>query len=1599
MRKRAHPQAHHHVHHPQPQHIPQHMQPPPQQQQQPQPKLEPYTLSPDPQRRYVTNGATSSKLDGVYADVFPRTAGEDESLLTETTIRNGIICAHPLISIDSLSAFEVYKDKLNEDMIGALKRITGSFELNASKVVSGATTFKPPVVNRLSRPDEWMALLLSKEPLDKLTSSFPNTFQPLPVLLPEIFKNQPSIPRAVWFIKCTLLNAASENGVSVFTDFMKKYLLALLEKIARSSAGATPPTVSAKVKGARGDQPMDGFRSAEQRHTFISSWLYGVEFVSHCYTEGLLDGKTMLAFCVDHINFKKTSFVQMNLMIPLLWNLIGDLVKSRHLTRFLLDAIIPRAKLIQDLCSSSNLIAIQYSNLVFMVQYVAIAAPDAFLSPLWTDCEMLRKDIFRGSPDTTLQSMPQEMRTSVLRGLADLEKSIEGRIQQMRYQIRKGPERPVSVNVMNIQDSEALNISELMKRWFTLDTPTSSNLLQASISDRVDELVNWALLPVDLGGKWEYERRVYLVSSVLLEFIKADQTGAARGQIQLILMDILNKFAISWSNAMTDDNEERNQVIWLFGDFVRMSLNEQYSQLFLGLPVYEHGSHISNTRLELRNENDREEDNEAERTTLLKAKHLLKLLLPQVFSNAPLEDAAGLGVSSDPASAWSEFVSLQPFMNLFTKCMLAKWIQQGYEVYVVKSVAINAENWKKQISSLATGSSLLTPAQYMILITVFDQMLDIRSILELNLWLITSKADKKLNPFIIDTFRKYINRFRYMGELDKIAVTLWTNKKSFIISSNIYENRFIMFLSSLRNSLEPANMAKWDEFVLESQLPHTTSNDNVSEFSDIRTLKDNEESIASAISNLSFRYGFNKAIVKRIFHYSIQFLSKFAADNSAELTRRRAQITVKVLQGLNHHGRFLDEHVGEYLDCCFEAVIPPASAAVVSAIKEPWILAFLLELLLSNCCSVETLVFKLVVPGIVHQFGSSKPDSAPRFLNVASVLNALLVSNSETSPVVDVGGLSPSSMEMHSLDAIRGSSLQRQEVFSALFDCVFKLCTIRDRFESTLTSVATEKPQDQSALSDSLRLMKQTIEFVTSVSWFKVLIECNSAFIRENRVVPWVVSQKDLATACMAPTKSQKKQTNPATISRKTSKGFTFLRQAFTRPGDLMLDMSVDRTALCELIEKMLSGANESNYELRKFLLFLMFEEVSVLSILKTESRLSEGYEELVFSLVAEKLLQTMKESWNYWLYQIIPELPVPVLIMLLKLGQERIEASLNAVSFSTLSPEDFAGIESLVEVCCYAASVLVDLAVAGKGKSAKPDLVSGCVGLYNSIVVQLEWFLEKAENINQIEVVGRTTPEAPQSLLGSTSDVIFMTKFRTSLLVRLRVLGTLMPFVINRLDICNPLRTVECLILLSVSNLADNCEAPIGDIVLDHAVYILEAPESTKHPDLKGVKLAQELQPKLVFRKSMIKRLGRIMPFQFDSIYLKNLVSTMDLTKYPSSMPRDLNLIWNPIKHYDPLNWLESRSFALDLSTEVGLSPPSDACEGEASVKDVGRIKNDTPISLSLFGASASVQSSLYEQLKKKGGWKQPEVVDHVEIKRRSKLLCAAVLRHRDGK
>jgi hypothetical protein len=69
-------------------------------------------------------------------------------------------------------------------------------------------------------------------------------------------------------------------------------------------------------------------------------------------------------------------------------------------------------------------------------------------------------------------------------------------------------------------------------------------------------------------------------------------------------------------------------------------------------------------------------------------------------------------------------------LSCYVSKVLGLWIKETVFEFVAQSQKMDTTNWKKQISSLAPGSSLLNPIQYVAIIDILESLKDFSSIFE-----------------------------------------------------------------------------------------------------------------------------------------------------------------------------------------------------------------------------------------------------------------------------------------------------------------------------------------------------------------------------------------------------------------------------------------------------------------------------------------------------------------------------------------------------------------------------------------------------------------------------------------------------------------------------------------------------------------------------------------------------------------------------------------------------------------------------------------------------------------------------------------------------
>ncbi|KAJ3394752.1 hypothetical protein HDU84_006895 [Entophlyctis sp. JEL0112] len=842
---------------------------------------------------------------------------------------------------------------------------------------------------------------------------------------------------------------------------------------------------------------------------------------------------------------------------------------------------------------------------------------------------------------------------------------------------------------------------------------------------------------------------------------------------------------------------------------------------------------------------------------------------------------------------WSELAQLHSEMNNFVIRKVIIWMTRGYKQHVVKSIQMNVENWKTQISSLSAGSSLLNYDQYLTIVRILETMQDFRGIFEV--------AD----PFA-----------------PKADIT-------------------------------------------------PTSADSVGEFHEIRDLKDNEDSIINAISNLSFKYGKYSDTPKRLLSYSLLVLSKFALGNNSKLTQKRVHMTVRVLQGYNHQSRCLDVIFGDFLDGCFETEgLSPTTAKIVPLFAENWAFGFVVRMILADCCSLDTIINRFVYPGIASTAVGHSPlwftDMGPeQFSRLALLIRIVHFLLSAGTPGRIDSDIEFSEVDLHTLSALRAAFASNASVMTSLFDVLLKLWIF---FQDT-------GARNLPLLEDSHGFLSEIFESIlSSDSLFLMSFGANVDTLCKTVISSWIQDQHRIAAEIPKISADELAKSH----LRRICCGFEFFRAVFKvfvgeTSAERLADISLQRATLESSFHRLLEDTQSLRDQHRPVGAWLMFEQINLVEALLGSSRAenSDISASAKFSDLADVFVDFYYRDGRInrnSAFRLIPEFPTALITHILSRTADTLEKALSEMV--TPSSAVQCDIGNIAEICCVAAKVTGDRIAEGR---EGPYFIERYIKVYFSIVRQLEWFLKQKDLISQIETSKSKPPprssenglRAPD-FLASMDDGAYLAEMRRNLLLRLKVLSSFMPFVTTNLEKVNSLHLVRLLIVLSVSNLVQNSDFPIGDQVLDFAVYVLEAPDSQKYPDLRGVKLTQA---------------GVIAGFatEFDNKYTDNLLVVAGAANSGATSAG----VFSAAGLFEPFRWIERRSYS--LAPEAGDAADEDRRDGEAAVGNSGsgvassnmRV-NDTPLTLALFGATVAIQPAarLPDRLAR-AGWSRRETDD----------------------
>ncbi|KAJ3336923.1 RNA polymerase II mediator complex subunit [Gonapodya sp. JEL0774] len=758
------------------------------------PKHQPQSalVPPIPVKRYeLTPPATrwllrdSDRKDVAYADFYGQRPAQVEDLLTENTIRQGLV-DRPFLQNETLSAYDLVVDRVKSEAgLANMTAFAGEvIRLKAEqRLFSRESTFRPPQrvhLNDAGR-EQWIRdLKETRVPLSQMAKNVPHGYKG-EKLLDLVVEHRIPFVRATWFVKIVgacesvrrlvfpsyraqsavdlkvdhlmYLQAAQsakdkDTYMSEWTRTVELHLQKYLVDL--GAASPAPPTTSGTLNKASQNLATSGTsavtsgmgdshirkqfaQSPETRAEFLARWTYSTNLARWHFVENLIDQKEFLQWMVRQV--RSATFDQTFLLISLVSEYVDDMAKSRGLMRAFVEIGLGRMERLRNSASASGgilnadeLVAAQYLAWIRLMQRCILAAPDAAVCPRWwVTCEKVVENILLDAeaPDTT-PATEVATATAVLRAVYRRIRS-----RNAAFQPPQDLQRTPSEIAIPLLDKFTSNgdIGALVNELFP--TPRDAGTDRCTIQ----RMLQWGVTRRRFGV-----HRPYLVASILQRYSRrfGDLTSGY-DDLQGIVMAFLEEFEPA-------DESEWKGVADVVGQLIQQQLFswQGYSQWLIVRGCFQ------GERQE--NESDESQfgqraallDNSRNRVdfgTFLDCQRRIEQRMYTVFAQISPEPStlptvqAQIGVEQHVFKADVDLLESLQRLERFWQLEVSRWLQERSQRPFVGNVR---DVPTSQTENLSTESCMLSATQLCELLRIYEACSDFEAILDLCLCIVTN---------------------------------------------------------------------------------------------------------------------------------------------------------------------------------------------------------------------------------------------------------------------------------------------------------------------------------------------------------------------------------------------------------------------------------------------------------------------------------------------------------------------------------------------------------------------------------------------------------------------------------------------------------------------------------------------------------------------------------------------------------------------------------------------------------------------------------------------------------------------------------------------
>ncbi|KAJ3397430.1 RNA polymerase II mediator complex subunit [Lobulomyces angularis] len=1467
-----------------------------------------------------------------YADVFPQQKDQQEDILNETTAKFGFI-DHDIIKNDNDSAFESLSEILKDQkVINQLSAFSGELfkAQNNLSEISNNSVFSPPARQLLSdqKRVNWINdLVQGEERLELIPQEF---IKKCSTWLQKRKTTGDFGDKESFNGACGLVNQKKieENAMKMkkrpdavvdlarqWTIIVTAYLKKQLELIVKDKSHHHH---SNKKISSNINDSVKNFDSPADIQHFLHQWNYFVQLIKWQYAEGLLDQRYFLKVILtyfDAANFDQTSF-----LFGILFAFIKEYSKSRVLVKILNETCLKKIQRIRSFKNQTKIIHTLYHNLMFLLQSSILNSPDTVVSPkMWNSYEDVFTECFNFELPTT---MPPNFK-----------EELSGTLKCLHHVIKKRNERLLlcrdfnNYSYSNIEYHQLNNfncdmdLEDVFEEWVAYYGFEKTGLDKLEYA--IHKLCDWSIKSIQKNC-----HRPFLVGTLLK---KLEEKLKLRNKLQDHLVHFLEVIC-------DDDDIDACRVFHLFGELGHLRLfsyqmflqrvisrgdlecfntNEVkkawFYRLLKELPLYNAELYQINLRrvtlYGAYGERCNSEDTMEENISLIK--HHLKVLFPNIFNSIPASS-----ITYPFRNAKEEFyVVLYKIMDLLNSKMkrycqikLCDWIKSHIYSYVVNHAGASLDNWK---SNLTISGSLLNSEQYTTLINLFEQLEDIRSVVEVSIWTITNSVEREVFNYVLDSFEKHESAVFAMNKTIRLFTAVYDKHKE-LKSKSMSHLRLLQYsihlLKTARIKTITANEANQLDLDLRSLT--TPGRDVLFEAKDISELTDhnswNTLSVPAINSKLKWKYSASFSANRDLYLKFVDILSSFQRSNLDRFELRKCMdLFCKILKDCQSQNGFMKQIIINDILNWKENIDKTTKYPQLNSHDETgycWVVIWFSSLVANRCCSAIEILEKVCLPLLQQICSNFILLRLPLIVNVMSLTYQILANEDLLSQnffqIYDI----------HTLKTIRLSEFRKENSLSIcmkILDRTIKLQELKEKVDSQNISII------------HLFKIRQDIIYSISMSgsWIKVL------FLEDG------VKMLKLLDSSLTSTKVNVKETESSNeilpiLVLKTILVDTNFNAPLISNNEIIISM-----------QEILSNLNKFTWKITKIRLEILLNHASSLQSKenKTLEKFTEALGDYIFELVVKRKLNenllmcfidSLDATYNVP-YTVLKRFSI--LFRNLKSLAEGDSESTFDESFLWL--KDVLMRKDMLDSFATFSGLLLNSLIEKTAKNPSSDnnltnLKNDLIYICNELCESLQ-YLQKKLKQHEDSIISAPLPNCSLDEKESNIEELdFSKNARSWLYFFLNILVPFIPFIINNAKSCQLVSYVRCLIQLLTSKILYLHEdEELFSFLLDLVWWLND--DDYLMDELK------ELQRVLIIPSKSQGRINQIMPWKVNNVYTYNLNVV--------SLDKNNNLVNTNPFNLRPWEWLEDWAEPVTVSSK-NTTPTA--------------YLNNTPISLSMFGA-----------------------------------------------